>query len=88
MFIKYLDVDEDLATELVNEGFTSLEEIAYVPVSELLAIDGLDEDTVEELRNRAKAWLTTKALANEGPGDQFRYSSSLTMLLVLMVEWL
>jgi N utilization substance protein A len=65
VFTSGLDIDEDFASVLVDEGFTSLEEIAYVPVSELLAIDGLDEDTVEELRNRAKAWLTTRALANE-----------------------
>ncbi len=50
---------------LVDEGFSTLEEIAYVPVSELLSIDGLDEETVEELRRRAKAVLTTRALASE-----------------------
>ncbi len=65
IFTSGLDIDEEFASILVDEGFTSLEEIAYVPVSELLAIDGLDEDTVEELRGRAKAWLTTRALANE-----------------------
>ncbi len=65
VFTSGLDIDDDFASILVDEGFTSLEEIAYVPVSELLAIDGLDEDTVEELRSRAKAWLTTRALANE-----------------------
>ena len=65
VFTAGLDIDDDFASILVDEGFTSLEEIAYVPVSELLAIDGLDEDTVEELRSRAKAWLTTRALANE-----------------------
>ncbi|MGJ8674514.1 MAG: transcription termination factor NusA [Pseudoalteromonas sp.] len=65
VFTSGLDIDDDFASILVDEGFTSLEEIAYVPVSELLAIDGLDEDTVEELRGRAKAWLTTRALANE-----------------------
>lgn len=64
-FTKHLDIDEDFATVLVEEGFTSLEEIAYVPVSELMAVDGLDEETVEELRNRAKEALTTLALAQE-----------------------
>ncbi|KLV04445.1 transcription elongation factor NusA [Photobacterium aquae] len=64
-FTKYLDIDEGFATSLVEEGFTTLEEIAYVPVAELLAVDGLDEDTVEELRNRAKEALTTLALAQE-----------------------
>ncbi|GLR69792.1 transcription termination factor NusA [Agaribacter marinus] len=65
VFTENLDIDEDFASVLVDEGFTSLEEIAYVPVAELLEIDGLDEDMVEELRTRAKAALTTQALANE-----------------------
>ncbi|MDN4501081.1 transcription termination factor NusA [Alteromonadaceae bacterium BrNp21-10] len=64
-FVAALDIDEDLALILVEEGFTSVEEIAYVPASELLAIEELDEDTVEELRNRAKGALTTQALASE-----------------------
>ncbi|ALS97968.1 transcription termination factor NusA [Lacimicrobium alkaliphilum] len=64
-FIDGLDIDEDFAAVLVDEGFTTLEEVAYVPVSELLAIEGLDEDMVEELRERARAYLTTKALADE-----------------------
>jgi N utilization substance protein A len=65
VFTKGLDIDDDFASVLVEEGFTTLEEIAYVPVSELLAIDGLDEETVEALRERARATLTTQALANE-----------------------
>ncbi|MDN3653134.1 transcription termination factor NusA [Thalassotalea ponticola] len=65
LFTDKLDIDDDFATMLVEEGFSSLEEIAYVPVSELLEIDGLDEDTVEELRERAKGALTTAALATE-----------------------
>lgn len=64
-FMKYLDLDEDFAQVLVQEGFTTLEEIAYVPTNELLEIDGLDEDIVEALRNRAKEALTTQALAQE-----------------------
>jgi N utilization substance protein A len=64
-FTKYLDIDEDFATVLVEEGFSSLEELAYVPVAELLDIDGLDESTVDSLRERAKAALTTLALAEE-----------------------
>ena len=63
--VKALDIDEEFAGILVDEGFSTLEEIAYVPVSELLEVDGLDEDIVEELRERAKAALTTKALATE-----------------------
>ncbi|ARU92548.1 transcription termination factor NusA [Tatumella citrea] len=65
MFTKYLDIDEDFATALVEEGFSTLEELAYVPVNELLEIDGLDEDMVEALRERAKNALTTLALAKE-----------------------
>ncbi len=64
-FIKHLDLDEDFATMLVEEGFTTLEEVAYVPINELLEIDALDEDTIEVLRTRAKEALTTLALAKE-----------------------
>lgn len=65
VFTQGLDIDDDFASVLVDEGFTTLEEVAYVPVNELLAIDGLDEETVEALRERARATLTTQALANE-----------------------
>ena len=65
LFTSALEVDEDFASVLVEEGFSSLEEIAYVPAEELLAIDGFDEDMVEELRTRAKDVLATKALAEE-----------------------
>ena len=64
-FTTYLDIDEDFATVLVEEGFSTLEELAYVPMKELLDIDGLDEPTVEALRERAKNALTTLALAQE-----------------------
>ncbi|EKE79928.1 transcription termination factor NusA [Idiomarina xiamenensis] len=65
LFTENLGIDEDFAEVLIDEGFSSLEEVAYVPMAELLAIDGMDEDMVDELRNRAKAYLTTKALADE-----------------------
>ena len=65
MFTKYLDIDEEFATVLVEEGFSTLEELAYVPVDELLEIDGLEEEMVEALRERAKNALTTLALAKE-----------------------
>lgn len=65
MFIAKLDVDEDVAEILVNEGFTSLEEIAYVPLDEILSIDGFDEEIATELRNRAKDALLTQAIASE-----------------------
>lgn len=65
MFVNKLDVDEDIAEVLVSEGFTSLEEIAYVPLEEILSIDGFDEDIANELRNRAKDALLTQAIASE-----------------------
>ena len=65
MFVAKLDVDEDIAEILVSEGFTSLEEIAYVPLEEILSIDGFDEDIANELRNRAKDALLTQAIASE-----------------------
>lgn len=65
LFTSTLDIDDDFAGLLMEEGFSTLEDIAFVPVNELLAIDGLDEDMVEELRKRAKDALTTKALAKE-----------------------
>ncbi len=68
-FTKYLDIDEDFATVLVEEGFSSLEELAYVPMKELLEIDGLDEATVEALRERAKNALTTLLAQEESTGD-------------------
>ncbi len=64
-FMKQLDVDEELALVLIQEGFTSIEEIAYIPQSEMMEIEGFDEDLVEELRNRAKNALLTKALVSE-----------------------
>ena len=79
-FVKYLDIDEEFSTVLAEEGFTSLEEIAYVPVSELLSIDGLDEDIVNELRERAKAALVTEALAKEESLDNAEPSEELLAL--------
>jgi N utilization substance protein A len=63
--INALDVDEDVATVLVEEGFTSVEEVAYVPLEEMSAIEGFDPDIAEELRARAKDALLTLALASE-----------------------
>jgi N utilization substance protein A len=64
-FMKALDVDEDVATILVQEGFSTVEEIAYVPQSELSGISEFDEDMVKELRNRARDVLLTQAIASE-----------------------
>jgi N utilization substance protein A len=65
LFIEKLDVDEEVADILVKEGFTSLEEIAYVPTEELNQMDIFDDDTIDELRSRAKAAILTEAIANE-----------------------
>jgi N utilization substance protein A len=65
VFCEQLDVDEDVAEILVEEGFTTLEEVAYVPLEEMTAIDGFDEDIAEELRARAKDALLTQAIASE-----------------------
>jgi N utilization substance protein A len=65
LFMERLDVDQEVADILVEEGFTSLEEIAYVPINEMLEIEAFDEDTVNELRNRARDALVTEAIASE-----------------------
>ena len=65
VFLDALDVDEDLAEVLAEEGFTTLEEVAYVPLEEMLAIEGFDQDICEELRSRAKDALLTQAIASE-----------------------
>ncbi|WON74391.1 transcription termination factor NusA [Nitrosospira sp. Is2] len=65
LFMEKLDVDEEVADILVQEGFTTLEEVAYVPISEMLEIDAFDEQTVNELRNRARNALLTEAIVSE-----------------------
>ena len=65
LFMEKLDVDEEIADILISEGFTSLEEVAYVPISEMLEIEAFDEDTVNELRSRAKDALLTMEIAKE-----------------------
>ena len=64
-FMSKLDVDEEVADILIDEGFTSLDEVAYVPLNEMLEIEAFDEDTVNELRDRARNVLLTQAIANE-----------------------
>ena len=65
LFIEKLDVDADIADILVHEGFSTLEEIAYVPIDELIQIEAFDEDTVNELRSRASAVILKEAISNE-----------------------
>src|SRR5574340_747856 len=64
-FMQKLDVDQEVAEILVQEGFSTLEEVAYVPISEMLEIEAFDEDTVNELRSRARNALLTEAIASE-----------------------
>jgi len=70
MFMKQLDVDEDVAAILAQEGFSTIEELAYVPVSELASIAEFDEAMVQELRNRARDVLLTQAIASEETLEQ------------------
>ncbi len=81
IFTKHLNIDENFASILVEEGFSTLEELAYVPIKELLAIDSLDKDTVEILRDRARAVSTTLALAQKESIDAAEPSESLINLL-------
>ena len=60
-----LDVDEEVANILIAEGFSTLEEVAYVPLQEMLEIEAFDETTVQELRDRARNVLLTEAIVNE-----------------------
>lgn len=65
LFVNALGIDEDMASVLVQEGFGTLEEVAYVPIEELLEIDGFDEELVNELRSRARDAILTQAIATE-----------------------
>ncbi len=79
-FMKQLDVDEDVATILVQEGFSTVEEVAYVPQAELMAIEEFDEEMVKELRNRARDVLLTQAIASEENLDQSMPADDLLLL--------
>ena len=70
LFMDKLDVDAEVAEILVQEGFSTLEEIAYVPLAEMNEIEAFDEDTIEELRKRARAALLTEAIAKEESVDE------------------
>ncbi|MEW6560585.1 MAG: transcription termination factor NusA [Pseudomonadota bacterium] len=70
LFVEKLDVDQEVADILIAEGFTSLEELAYVPINEMLEIEAFDEDTVNELRERARNALLTQEIAREQKLDE------------------
>ena len=80
MFMKQLDVDEDVATILAQEGISTIEEIAYVPQAELASIQEFDEEIVKELRNRARDVLLTQAIASEETLDQSMPADDLLLL--------
>ncbi len=80
MFSKQLDVDEEVALILVQEGFLTIEEVAYVPSSELIEIEEFDEDIANELRNRARDLLLTQAILAEEKIDQAEPADDLLKL--------
>jgi len=80
LFSKQLDVDEEVALILVQEGFSTIEEVAYVPAAELIAIEEFDEDIVEELRSRARDVLLTQAIVQEEKIDEVEPAEDLLNL--------
>jgi N utilization substance protein A len=80
LFMDKLEVDEEIAGILVAEGFSTVEEIAYVPAAELLAVEGFDDDIVEELRARARDALLTEALAVEEEIEEHKPAEDLLSL--------
>jgi N utilization substance protein A len=80
LFMDKLEVDQEISNILVQEGFSSVEEIAYVPVGELLSVEGFDEDIVEELRSRARDALLNEALAVEVGLDENQPAEDLLAL--------
>jgi N utilization substance protein A len=80
LFSKQLDVDEEVALILVQEGFSTIEEVAYVPSSELVAIEEFDEDIVDELRSRARDVLLTQAIVQEEKIDEVEPAEDLLSL--------
>jgi len=87
LFIEKLDVDAEVADILIAEGFASLEEVAYVPMQEMLEIESFDEDTVNELRTRAKdALLTMEIAKEEGVNDVSQNLRDLAGLTPELIE--
>lgn len=86
VFVEELGVDQELAEILVAQGFSNVEEIAYVPAEELLEIEGFDEEIVEALRSRAKDVLLTKAIANEQPSSDAKPAADLLKMAGMTKE--
>ncbi|GKT12403.1 MAG: transcription termination/antitermination protein NusA [Thiomicrorhabdus sp.] len=87
VFVTALDIDEEMADVLVTEGFSTIEEVAYVPAGEMLEIDGFDEDIVSELKQRAKDALLTKAIADEERLALAQPADDLLTLEGMTEEW-
>ena len=86
--VEALDVEEMIAQLLVTEGFSSVEEVAFIPVEDLAAIEGFDESVAEELHNRAQAHLTAKQKENEKKLKDLGMDKSLISFEGLSPEWL
>jgi transcription termination/antitermination protein NusA len=80
MFIEALDVDDVIAHLLVTEGFTSVEEVGYVPLSDLAGIEGFDEDVANELQQRARTFLQEQAERNEARRQELGVSDDIAAL--------
>ena len=80
LFTDKLDIDEEVALMLVEEGFSTLEEVAYVPVEEFLAIEGFDEDLINELRDRAQTALLSQAISGDShmPAEDLLHMEGMT----------
>ena len=87
LFMEALDVDEFFAQLLVAEGFTNLEEVAYVEIDELLVIDGVDEDTAGELQTRAREFLEAKAAAALAKARELGAEDSLITFEGITLKW-
>ncbi len=88
LFIEALDVEEVIAHLLVTEGFTSIEEVAFIPIADLTSIEGFDENVAEELHNRAAAWLEKKQQENEKKLKDLGMDASLIQFPGIKQEWL
>src|SRR5690606_32681516 len=88
LFVNALDVEEVIAHLLVTEGFTSIEEVAYIPLEDLTSIEGFDESVAEELRNRARNWLEETQKANEKELTDLGMDNSLIQFEGLNQDWL
>ncbi len=88
LFIDALDVEEVIAHLLVTEGFTSIEEVAFIPVADLAAIEGFDEGVAQELHNRANAWLETKQKESAKKLKDLGMEKSLMQFEGMKPEWL